>query len=519
MWTREPEVFMAEPQLDDQKTRFLSEMNRDYPMLIDGQPVVGDDTAVFRCVDPYEDATWGRIYAGDESHVDAAVSAARRAFEDSKWSRTTPTDRAHLLRSLADLIDRHADELTLSQIHENGKLIGEMSAGVAGLAMHARYVADLVEARTDLVVETGMPLMNTYVTHAPVGVVAAVTPWNSPLTLLGWKLLPALGAGCTLVVKPSEVTPTSTLRLAQLCLEAGFPAGVVNVVTGFGQPTAEYLVRHPGVDKIAFTGSTKTGQAVMRAAAEGLKRLTLELGGKSPQIVLRDADLDRTVHGVMSGIFAATGQTCLAGSRVLVEAPVYDEFVARLGAATSALALGDPLNPAVDVGPLASRKQLETVLDYLELGRQEGAGAVTGGRRASGSPELERGYFVEPTVFADVDTGARIAREEVFGPVVVVSRCASEEDAIAKANDTEFGLAAGVWTENPAAADRVTRAIRAGTVWVNTYRVLHYAMPFGGFKMSGYGRELGPDALAPYSEVKSVWLDQGNPQNFGRKPS
>jgi acyl-CoA reductase-like NAD-dependent aldehyde dehydrogenase len=510
---------MSESQLEHPKPRFPPEWNRDYPMLIDGQAVAGDDATAFSCVDPYEDAAWGRAYAGDESHVDAAVSAARRAFDESGWSRTTGSDRAALLRSLADLVDQHADELVLSQIHENGKLIGEMSAGVAGLAGHARYIADLAEARTDLTVETGMPLMSTYVTQVPVGVVAAVTPWNSPLTLLAWKLLPALGAGCTVVIKPSEVTPTSTLRLAQLCLQAGFPPGVVNVVTGFGQPTAEYLVGHPGVDKIGFTGSTRTGQAVMRAAADGLKRLTLELGGKSPQIVLRDADLDRTVHGIMAGIFAATGQTCLAGSRILVEAPVYDEFVARLGAATASLVLGDPLDPAVDVGPMANRRQLETVLSYLELGRAEGAEAVAGGGRAVGSPELERGYFVEPTVFADVAPGARIAREEIFGPVVVVSRCDSEQDAIAKANDTEFGLAAGVWTENPAAADRVTRALRAGTVWVNTYRLLHYAMPFGGFKLSGYGRELGADSLAPYSEVKSVWVDRGNPQNFGRKPS
>ena len=509
---------MPESQLKDKQLRFPAEMNRDYPMLIDGHPVTGGDATVFQCVDPYEDAPWGRAFAGRESHVDAAVTAARRAFDESGWSRTTGADRAALLRSLADLVDRHADELVLSQIHENGKLIGEMSVGVAGLASHARYIADLAEARTDLAVETGIPLMNTYVTQVPVGVVAAVTPWNSPLSLLAWKLLPALGAGCTVVVKPSEVTPTSTLRLAQLCLEAGFPPGVVNVVTGFG-PTAEYLVGHPGIDKIGFTGSTRTGQAIMRTAADGLKRVTLELGGKSPQVVLRDADLDRTVHGVMAGIFAATGQTCLAGSRILVEAPVYDEFVARLGAAASSLVLGDPLDPAVDVGPMANRRQLETVLNYLELGRQEGAEAVAGGGRASGSPALQRGYFVEPTVFANVGTGARIAREEIFGPVVVVSRCDSEQDAIAQANDTEFGLAAGVWTEDPAAADRVTRALRAGTVWVNTYRLLHYAMPFGGFKMSGYGRELGADSLAPYSEVKSVWLDQGNPQNFGRKPS
>jgi acyl-CoA reductase-like NAD-dependent aldehyde dehydrogenase len=510
---------MAESQLDVPRVRFPAAMDRDYPMLIDGQPVFGEDGDGFQCIDPYEDAAWGRVYVGQPRHVDAAVAAARRAFDDGEWSRTTSSDRAVLLRRLAELIDRDARELTQSQIHENGKLIGEMSTGVAGLAMQARYVADLAEAHEDLVVHTGMPKMSTSVSRAPVGVVAAVTPWNSPLTLLGWKLLPALGAGCTLVIKPSEVTPTSTLHLARLCLEAGFPAGVVNVVTGFGRPTAEQLIGHPGVDKIAFTGSTRTGQEVMRAAANGLKRVTLELGGKSPQIVLRDADLDAAVHGVMSGIFAATGQTCLAGSRVLAEAPIYDEFVSRLASATSSLTLGDPLDRSVEVGPLSNRRQLKTVLDYLDLGRSEGAVVVAGGRRASGSTELDRGYFVEPTVFADVDTDARIAREEIFGPVVVVSRCDSEDDAIAKANDSEFGLAAGVWTQNPAAADRVVRGVRAGTVWVNTYRVLHYAMPFGGFKKSGIGRELGADALASYCEVKSVWRDLGNPQNFGRKPN
>ncbi|OLT12777.1 hypothetical protein BJF78_23645 [Pseudonocardia sp. CNS-139] len=491
-------------------------MDRDYPMLIDGAQVVGDDGSGFAMVDPYEDTAWGRAYRGTAMHVDRAVAAARRALEEGEWARATPADRSRLLRALADLVDRNATELTFAQIHENGKLIGEMSAGVAGLAMHARYVADLVDSRHDVPVDTGMPKLSATLTHGPVGVVAAVTPWNSPLTLLAWKLLPALGAGCTVVVKPSEVTPTSTLLLAQLCLEAGYPPGVVNVVTGFGTPTAQHLVEHPGVDKIAFTGSTRTGQTVMQAAAGGLKRLTLELGGKSPQIVLKDCDLDRTVHGVMSGVFAATGQTCLAGSRVIVEDAIYDDFVARLGAAASALTMGDPLDPGVDVGPLANRRQLATVLEYIEVGRAEGAVVAAGGRRAAGTPELERGYFVEPTVFADVNPCTRISREEIFGPVVTVSRCASEAEAVAMANDTEFGLAAGVWTEDAQAAARVTERVRAGTVWVNTYRVVHYAVPFGGVGMSGLGRELGADALAAYSEVKSVWTDHGNPQTFGR---
>jgi acyl-CoA reductase-like NAD-dependent aldehyde dehydrogenase len=499
------------------RPRFSPDFDREYPMIIDGHAVAGPSDSAFQCVDPYEDREWGVVYAAGTDQVDDAVAAARRAFDDDGWAATPATERAALLRRLADLVDQHADELTLLQIHENGKLIGEMSGGITGLALHARYVADLVGSRSDRDVQTGMPNLETVISSAPVGVVAAVTPWNSPLTLLAWKLLPALGAGCTLVIKPSEVTPASTVRLAELCLEAGYPAGVVNVVTGFGTPTAQHLVEHPGIDKIAFTGSTRTGQAVMRAAAAGLKRLTLELGGKSPQLVLRDADLDQAVHGVMAGIFAATGQTCLAGSRVIVEAPIYDEFVNRLATATDNLLLGDPLDPSVDVGPLSNRRQLATVLSYLDVGRDSGARVAAGGTRAGGTADLERGFFVRPTVFADVDPRSRIAREEIFGPVVAVSRCESAEDAVRIANDSEFGLAAGVWTTDRTQAQHVAAALRVGTVWINTYRVLHFAMPFGGFKMSGYGRELGPDALDAYREVKSVWTDTGNLQNFGRR--
>lgn len=493
--------------------RFPASMDREYAMIIDGHDVHG--TKNFECVDPYEDAEWGQVPIANVDEVDLAVGAARRAF-DGGWSQSTPETRARLLRNLADLVDQNAEELTHLQIHENGKLILEMTAGIAGLAMHARYIADLVEAREDQNVETGIPNMLARVTKVPLGVVAAVTPWNSPLTLLAWKLLPALGAGCTLVIKPSEVTPVSTIRLAQLCLEAGYPPGVVNVVTGFGSPTATHLVNHPGIDKVAFTGSTQTGKSVMAAAAAGLKRVTLELGGKSPQIVLRDADLDRTVHGVMGGVFAASGQTCLAGSRVLVEAPIHDEFVARLGDAASALRLGDPLDKTVDVGPMSNHRQLGTVMRYLNIGTEEGAKVVAGGRRADATPELARGLFVEPTVLADVTPDARVAREEIFGPVVSVLRVEDEEDALRVANDSEFGLASGIWTENLDAANRIADQLRTGTVWLNTYRVVHFGVPFGGFKLSGYGRELGTDALDDYSEVKSIWTDLGNPQNFGR---
>jgi acyl-CoA reductase-like NAD-dependent aldehyde dehydrogenase len=493
--------------------RFPSSMDRDYTMVINGLDVAGSET--FRCVDPYENAEWGQVPIASTDDVDRAVAAARNAFENG-WAHTSPQTRARLLRNLADLVEKNAEELTHQQVHENGKLVVEMTAGIAGLAMHARYIADLVEAREDVEVETGLPNMKARITHAPLGVIAAVTPWNSPLTLLAWKLLPALGAGCTLVIKPSEITPTSTILLAKLCLEAGFPPGVVNVVTGFGVPTATHLVNHPGIDKVAFTGSTQTGQSVMVAAAQGLKRVTLELGGKSPQIVLRDADMDRTVHGVMGGVFAASGQTCLAGSRVLVEAPVYDEFVSRLGDAAAALSLGDPMDTSIDVGPISNQRQLDTVLRYLDIASDDGAKVVAGGRRADSTPEIARGLFVEPTVLADVNPDARVAREEIFGPVVSVLCVEDADEAIRVANDSEFGLASGIWTENLDEANRLVDQLRTGTVWLNSYRVVHWAVPFGGFKMSGYGRELGAGSLDDYSEVKSVWTDLGNPQNFGR---
>jgi aldehyde dehydrogenase (NAD+) len=493
--------------------RFAAASDREYPMFIDGEHVVGAPTSTFRCVDPYENTEWGTVYAADEKLVDHAVTAAVRAFDRDGWSSTPQEHRAELLNRLADLIDAHADELTIAQIHENGKLISEMSAGVVGLAMHARYVAGLLRDFREPI-DTGMAGIQTFRTREPIGVVAAITPWNSPLTLLSWKLFPALAAGCTVVIKPSEVTPTSTLRLAELCDEAGFPPGVVNVVTGFGEP-ATALVNHPAVAKVAFTGSTRTGKQIMRSAADRLTRLTLELGGKSPQLVFADADIDNAVHGVMAGVFAATGQTCLAGSRVLVDEVVYDDFVSALATATAKLALGDPLSWKVDVGPLANRRQLATVLDYLELGA-ETATLVAGGRRAGGTSELDRGLFVEPTIFADVDPASRIAREEIFGPVVTVSRFGTEDEAIELANDTDYGLAAGVWSADPTRIERVSQRLRVGTVWANTYRVAHFAVPFGGYKHSGLGRELGADALDAYTEVKSVWVDHGNTQTFGR---
>jgi acyl-CoA reductase-like NAD-dependent aldehyde dehydrogenase len=496
--------------------RFAPEWDRDYRMLIDGEWVPASDGATFACIDPYENREWGRVPAATADDVDRAVRAARRAFDEGGWPQTPPAQRARLLRRLADLIEQNAEALARLQIHENGKLIGEMTRGAVVMATHARYVASLVETDSAQSVETGMANMHTYTVKEPVGVVAAVTPWNTPLGLLSWKLFPALGAGCTLVIKPSEVTPVSTLRLAELCEQAGFPKGVVNVVTGMGQPTGAALVAHPGVDKIAFTGSTQGGKAMLRAATERIGRVTLELGGKSPNIVFADADLDNAVHGAMAGIFAAAGQTCMGGSRLLVQSSVYDDVVERLAAGAQGLRLGDPLDPQVEVGPLACRAQLRKVLEYIDIAKAEGARLVAGGMQPQG-PTIGDGLFVRPTVFADVDNRSRLAQEEIFGPVVAVIRFEDEEDAVSKANAVDFGLAGAVWTSDMALAHRMVRRIRAGTVWVNTYRMVHHAVPFGGFKHSGIGRELGPHALDEYTETKAVWVDMGNRQTFGRR--
>jgi aldehyde dehydrogenase (NAD+) len=482
-------------------------------MVVGADRIGSSSGHTFSCVDPYELRAWGQIPEATATDVDAAVRAARRAF-DGGWSTSAPMQRAALLRKLADLIAQKTPELAQLQIAENGKTVSEMLLGTGFLAAQAYYVAGLAENVYGRSVVTSVPNFTTYTMREPIGVVAAITPWNTPLGLLAWKLLPALAVGCTVVIKPSEVTPVSTIRLAELCLEAGFPPGVVNVVTGHRGAGAA-LVAHPDVDLIAFTGSPFGGKAIMREASERVTRLTLELGGKSPNIVFADADLDNAVHGAMGGVFAATGQTCMAGSRILVETSVYDEFADRLAAAADGLVLGDPLDPQTEVGPLACQSQLDKVLDYIEVGKSE-AVLKFGGQRPTSTPQLQQGLFVQPTIFTEVDNRSRLAQEEIFGPVASLIRFSSEDEAVRLANDTDYGLAAAIWTSDLGRAHRMVKRVRAGTVWVNSYRMGHYTMPFGGYRQSGLGRELGPDALLPFTEEKSVWIDEGNVQQFGR---
>lgn len=479
-----------------------------YQMLVDGVWRDASGKATFDSINPATSQPWARVPVASQQDIDDAVQAARRAFETGPWAASSPLQRATLLRKFGDLISDNADELARVQVLENGRLIREVGGRARALANHAYFFAGVAESPTGETLAGSVPNMQVFTVREPIGVVAAITPWNSPLTLLLWKLCPALAAGNTVVVKPSEITPVSTLVLARLLSEAGFPDGVVNVVTGAGSAGAA-LAAHPGVDKIAFTGSTAVGKEIARTAADRLARVSLELGGKSPNIVFPDADLTNAVNGVVGGIFAATGQTCMAGSRVLVHTDIYDEFCDALVARTERIKIGNPMDPDTEMGTMACRAQYDKVLQYIEVAKEDGARLATGGDRPE-DPELARGLFIRPTVFTEVGNHMRIAREEVFGPVAVAIRFSDEDDAVAIANDTRFGLAAGVWTNDLAKAHRMVRRLRAGTVWVNNYRRTNHVAPFGGFKESGIGRENGIHAIEEYTEVKTVWIDTGN---------
>jgi len=459
----------------------------------------------FETDNPYTGKPWALIPRCTADDVDRAVRAAHKAFTSGEWPKLTASKRGALLRRLGDLVAEHSTFLAEIEVRDNGKLIAQMNTTTAYMAQWYHYYGGLADKIEGAVIPTDKADTFNYTRYEPLGVVAAIIPWNSPLFLATWKLAPALAAGNTIVIKPSEFTSASLLEFMKLVEQAGIPPGVVNVVTGFGAEAGLPLVEHPLVAKVAFTGSDLTGQKVYEAAARGLKRVSMELGGKSPNIVFDDAEIDNAVKGVVSGIFAATGQTCVAGSRLLVQQNIHDQFIDKLLALARTAKMGNPMNPDTQVGPVTNVPQLEKVLKYIDIAKSEGATPVLGGKRAA-APECGDGWFVEPTIFRDVRNSMRIAQEEVFGPVLSIIPFTDEEEAIAIGNDIVYGLAAGVWTQNMRRALLMADRLRAGTVWVNTYRAVSYLSPFGGYKRSGIGRENGQEMLKEYMQVKSVWI-------------
>jgi acyl-CoA reductase-like NAD-dependent aldehyde dehydrogenase len=475
-------------------------------LLIDGQWVEGEKT--FPTVNPATGEVLTQVTEASAADVDKAVQAARRAFDDkaSAWRKMSASERGRLIWRLADLLEQHIDELAELETLDNGKPIFEsrnvdMPMVIDVLRYYAGW-ATKIHGETVNTFDSAF----TYTLREPVGVVGLIIPWNFPLLLASWKLGPALACGNSIVMKPAEQTPLTTLRLGELAVEAGIPAGVLNIVTG-GPQTGQAIVKHPGIDKIAFTGSTAVGKEIMRSASDTLKRVTLELGGKSPNIVFADSDIDSAVKGAINGIFYGKGEVCNAGSRLFVENTVRDEFVEKLVGRAKKMVPGDPLDPKTRMGAIISQEQMQTVLNYIETGKSEGAKLIAGGKRAS--VDGGKGFFVEPTVFDDVKNDMKIAQEEIFGPVLATLKFDDVDEVVDLANRNQYGLAAAVWTRDVKKAHQVSRQLRAGTVWINTYGLMDAALPFGGYKSSGFGRELGQAALEHYTELKTVWMNIG----------
>jgi aldehyde dehydrogenase (NAD+) len=472
-------------------------------LVIDGELRPSLNGKTFKTINPATEDVITEVALGDVADIDRAVKAARRAFDDRRgpWRRMDARDRGRLMNKLADLIEENIDELAELETLDNGKPIAESRNVDLPLVIDCfRYYAgwaDKIQGQT-------VPIRGDYFCYTakePVGVAGQIIPWNFPLLMAAWKWGPALAAGCTSVLKPASATALTALRLGELALEAGYPPGVVNVVAGRGSVAGDALVKHPDVDKLAFTGSTEVGYGLMRLASDTLKRITFELGGKSANIVFADADIDTAVHGSMLGLFFNQGQCCCAGSRLFVEEKVHDEFVDKLRSKVAARRVGDPFDPSTEQGPQVDRTQYNTVMSYIAEGKEQGARCITGGERFG-----SRGYFVKPTIFADVTDDMTIAREEIFGPVLSVLKFRDLDEVIDRGNRSEYGLAAAVWTRDIAKAHAIARYVRAGTVWVNCYDVFDAAAPFGGFKRSGFGRELGEKSLDSYTELKTVTI-------------
>lgn len=474
-------------------------------MLIDGELVEAVSGATFPTLDPATGEKIADVAEAGPEDLDRAVAAARRALE-GPWSELPATERGRLIGRLADLVEEHADELAQIESLDNGKPVTFARAGDLALAIdQLRYFSGWPSKIAGETLSPALPDMHLYTRREPVGVVAAIVPWNFPLTIATWKVAPALAAGCTVILKPAEETPLTALRLGELALEAGIPPGVLNVCPGFGETTGDALVRHQGVDKVTFTGSTEVGKLIARTAAETLKHVTLELGGKNPNIILADADLEAAAATAAQAIFFNSGQVCSAGSRMMVERSVYDEMVDAVVQEAGKLQLGPGLDPGTTLGPLVSDEQLQRVTGYLERGVEEGASVAVGGRRADG--DLAKGYFVEPTVLVDVTDDATVCREEIFGPVLVAQPFDSLEDLAARANTSSYGLAAGVWTTDVRKAHKFAAMLQAGTVWINCFNYFDAVAPFGGYKHSGYGRDNGRAALDDYLQTKTVWTN------------
>ncbi|HEX8503089.1 MAG TPA: aldehyde dehydrogenase family protein [Pyrinomonadaceae bacterium] len=483
-----------------------SETPRSYKLFIDGKWVDAESGKTFTTPNPATGATLAEVAEGDKADIDKAVAAARKAFE-GKWSKVSARDRGRMLYKLSQLIEAKIPELAALETADNGKPIKETSyVDLPQVVENFEYFAGWATKIEGETIPVPGQMFN-YTLREPVGVCGQIIPWNFPLLMAAWKLAPALAAGNTIVLKPAEQTPVGAMELAALIQEAGFPDGVVNVVPGYGETAGAALASHPDIDKVAFTGSTEVGKIIAKAAADNLTKVSLELGGKAPNIVFADADIEQAVSGAMMGIFFNQGQVCCAGSRLFLDARVKDEFLDRFKERAGRIKVGDPMDKSTQMGPQVSAEQLDRIKGYVDIAKGEGAQVLSGGCPPQLEGDFQKGFFFQPTIFGEVQNTMRVAQEEIFGPVVSIITFEGEDDLVRQANEVVYGLSAGIWTKDITRAHRFAKAIKAGTIWINTFNMFNAASPFGGYKQSGYGREMGKHALEMYTHVKSVWVD------------